>query len=79
MTTPLAADWYPDPLGRHEHRFWDGALWTEHVASAGRQAIDPPVIATSPAPVDNPGRSCRLVSRPDWSARRSLLGRDAVD
>jgi len=27
------AGWYPDPAGRHEHRYWDGARWTEHVAS----------------------------------------------
>jgi uncharacterized protein YxjI len=34
--------WYPDPFGRHETRWWDGARWTEHVASHGRQAVDPP-------------------------------------
>jgi uncharacterized protein YxjI len=34
--------WYPDPFGRHETRWWDGASWTEHVASHGRQAVDPP-------------------------------------
>lgn len=36
------ADWYPDPLGRHEHRYWDGEKWTEHVSSNGSQSIDPP-------------------------------------
>jgi uncharacterized protein YxjI len=36
------ANWYPDPLGRHEHRYWDGAQWTEHVSSHGRQSVDPP-------------------------------------
>jgi len=34
--------WYPDPFGRHESRWWDGGQWTEHVASHGRQAVDPP-------------------------------------
>lgn len=34
--------WYPDPFGRHETRWWDGQRWTEHVASHGRQAVDPP-------------------------------------
>jgi uncharacterized protein YxjI len=34
------ADWYPDPSGRHEHRYWDGSQWTEHVASHGRQSVD---------------------------------------
>ena len=34
--------WYPDPFGRHETRWWDGHQWSEHVASHGRQAVDPP-------------------------------------
>ena len=37
-----AADWYPDPFGRHELRYWDGTAWTEHVASHGRQSTDAP-------------------------------------
>lgn len=39
-STP-APDWYPDPMGRHEYRYWDGATWTDHVASHGRQSADP--------------------------------------
>jgi uncharacterized protein YxjI len=46
------ADWYPDPSGRHEHRYWDGTRWTEHVASHGRQSVDPDVTA-APAPTVN--------------------------
>lgn len=34
------ADWYPDPYGRHELRYWDGATWSDHVSSNGRQATD---------------------------------------
>lgn len=41
-TTDHAPNWYPDPWGRHEHRYFDGSTWTEHVASHGRQAVDPP-------------------------------------
>jgi uncharacterized protein YxjI len=37
--------WLPDPFGRHESRWWDGARWTEHVASHGRQSVDPPTAA----------------------------------
>jgi hypothetical protein len=40
--------WYPDPTTRHELRFWDGARWTEHVVSAGRQQVDP--LTTEPLP-----------------------------
>jgi uncharacterized protein YxjI len=39
-TTPPG--WFPDPLGRHEQRYWDGQQWTEHVVSHGRQSVDPP-------------------------------------
>src|SRR5262245_20825775 len=37
-----APDWYPDPWGRHEHRYFDGRDWTDHVADHGRQSVDPP-------------------------------------
>jgi hypothetical protein len=33
--------WFPDPTGRHDHRWWDGAAWTGHVADAGVAALDP--------------------------------------
>ena len=34
-------DWYPDPTGRHEVRYFDGTTWTEHVANNGLSALDP--------------------------------------
>lgn len=40
-----AADWYPDPGGKHEHRYWDGSQWTDNVADHGRQSVDP-LVAT---------------------------------
>ncbi len=52
MTMP--ADWYPDPSGRHEHRYWDGTGWTEHVASHGRQGTDPDPTPLPPPTVDRP-------------------------
>ncbi|TMK53496.1 MAG: DUF2510 domain-containing protein [Actinobacteria bacterium] len=48
------ADWYPDPSGRHEHRYWDGSRWTEHVASHGRQSVDPDLSSKPPPTVDRP-------------------------
>ncbi len=48
------ADWYPDPSGRHEHRYWDGTQWTEHVASHGRQSVDPDFTSQPPPTVDRP-------------------------
>ena len=37
------ANWYPDPAGRFELRYWKGSAWTEHVSRNGQQSIDPPV------------------------------------
>lgn len=43
--TPSPSDstpaWAPDPHGRHELRYWDGTVWTEHVSSGGVQTTDP--------------------------------------
>ena len=40
---PPPAGWYADPFGRHEARYYNGSVWTEHVASHGRPSTDPPV------------------------------------
>jgi hypothetical protein len=37
----VPAGWLPDPVGRHELRWWDGAVWTEHVSDGGVQGLDP--------------------------------------
>jgi hypothetical protein len=37
--TPAA--WLPDPMKKHEFRYWDGVVWTEHVASGGQASTDP--------------------------------------
>ncbi len=39
-TTP--ANWYPDPTGRNQLRYWDGSTWTEHVSTNGMQGTDSP-------------------------------------
>jgi hypothetical protein len=41
--------WHPDPTGKHDHRWWDGTQWTEHVADAGVAAIDPLDAGGAPA------------------------------
>jgi hypothetical protein len=47
VSTPAA--WHPDPSGKHDHRWWDGERWTEHVADAGQASVDP-LDAAPPAP-----------------------------
>jgi hypothetical protein len=51
MPAHAPAQWLPDPFGRFELRYWDGATWTDHVASGGRQAVDPATArASQPEP-----------------------------
>lgn len=37
----MEADWYIDPLGRFEGRFFDGEAWTDQVSDRGLLAADP--------------------------------------
>jgi hypothetical protein len=39
-----APSWQSDPAGRNEFRYWDGAIWTEHVSTSGEQTTDPAVV-----------------------------------
>ena len=43
-----AASWQPDPFRRHELRFRDGELWTEHVSDRGIAGIDTVPVADLP-------------------------------
>lgn len=43
-------EWLPDPSGRHELRWWDGAQWTEHVSDAGETSTDPEGMEGQPPP-----------------------------
>ncbi len=46
----VVSNWYPDPSGRHEVRYWDGEAWTGHVADGGVPAEDPlPAGGTPPS------------------------------
>lgn len=33
--------WYPDPMGRFDHRYWNGTAWTDSVSRQGIQYDDP--------------------------------------
>lgn len=77
MSAP-AADWYPDPSGRHQHRYWDGQRWTEHVADDGVQAVDPPEGPSAPAQdvaEGSPGRLAGVMDRIDNAATFGDAGR----
>ncbi|MBK5288926.1 MAG: DUF2510 domain-containing protein [Acidimicrobiia bacterium] len=65
MTGDIPAGWYGDPMGRYEHRYWDGSTWTENVASGGQQAVDP--IASVPLASDS-GASAVVAETPATAA-----------
>lgn len=48
------ADWYPDPFGRYEYRFHNGATWTADVSTNGVRYVDPLGAAPSTGPVASP-------------------------
>lgn len=60
------ADWYPDPGGRFELRYFNGSTWTADVSSAGQRFVDPIVETPQsaqqvPAPT-SPSRNGRAIA-----------------
>lgn len=72
MPAHAPAQWLPDPFGRFELRYWDGATWTGHVASGGRQQVDPPVVTPVEAPVRPDPQDAPAGWHPDPSGRHEL-------
>ncbi len=67
--------WYPDPFGRHEHRWYDGYQWTDQVSSNGRQGVDPPVAAHVPtAVVRDPTKTQRDVAKAGMAGQATWQG-----
>ncbi len=77
VTAP-AAGWYPDPLGRHQHRYWDGAAWSPHVADHGVAATDP-LPAGAPAVHQVAGSARPAHDDPDAPAARPAAAGYLVD
>lgn len=47
----LTEDWYPDPSGRFDKRYWNGRAWTFHVGrSADKSTHRDPPTARTPTP-----------------------------
>ncbi len=76
------ASWQPDPTGRHEHRYWDGSGWTDHVADGGvasTDAMDGPALdptVTQPGLGSAPTEAQPVV--PDPTATRSAPPEDTL-
>ena len=43
------ANWYNDPTGRHQYRYWNGTEWTDQVADNQVTSTDPPLMPESTA------------------------------
>jgi hypothetical protein len=39
-TLQIPPNWYPDPSGRAQARYWDGRMWTAHVVRDGVATLD---------------------------------------
>lgn len=61
---PPRADWYPDPTGRYEYRYFNGVTWTADVSRNGVRSVD-----TAPMPVPGTSQPASWVTTP--APRRS--------
>jgi Protein of unknown function (DUF2510) len=43
--------WHPDPTGRHQYRWWDGAAWTDSISDNGVVGTDPLQASAPQTPV----------------------------
>ena len=62
--------WHADPWRRHQSRFFDGHLWTEHVADGGICSVDSTPVAELPRSRPAPARD---------APRQDLLGPRVID
>ncbi len=44
------AGWFPDPLGRYDHRWFNGTTWTADVSVDGVRYVDPRPLPSGPLP-----------------------------
>jgi hypothetical protein len=73
----MPAGWHPDPYRRFEQRYWDGAVWTEHVATQGRSQVDPPTainqIVSSPNRAAPPPVAASTSAETPWDSTTFVL------
>jgi hypothetical protein len=64
MTESTTPGWHRDPSGRHEHRFWDGAGWTDDVSDAGIESKDAVEFSPPADPSNQPTEAVPHVAGP---------------
>lgn len=50
QSTP--SGWFPDPLDRYDHRYFNGTAWTSDVSADGTRYVDP--LGSRPSPTQGP-------------------------
>ncbi len=50
--TATPAGWFPDPLGRYDHRWFNGSAWTADVSVDGGRFVDPSPFSGPVSPAD---------------------------
>ena len=53
--TSTPSGWFPDPLERYDHRYFNGTTWTSDVSSGGQRYVDP--LGTGPGRPAGTGRT----------------------
>jgi Protein of unknown function (DUF2510) len=67
-----AAGWYADPMGRYEHRYYNGREWTADVSGGGRRFVDP--LGITPTPIGPTGGTAATGSRNGAATASMVLG-----
>lgn len=73
-TTP--ANWYPDPTGRNEHRYWDGQAWTDHVSNQGVTGTD--AVQQAPTRLDRVDSALTLGNEADPALIQRMTAGDGT-
>lgn len=82
----VQAGWHPDPSGQFEQRYWDGAVWTEHVFAAGAQTVAPlarsraeaRALASSPTATSAPAQNPLAVEQVSAAVAPAAGGQNAL-
>ena len=71
MTSTPAPGWHPDPMGRFQHRYWDGSRWTGHVSTGGSQTVDPTPLVPPVAPEGERDSTEQVTATPSDEGNRA--------
>ena len=74
-----SAAWYPDPMHRHQWRWWSGVAWTDHISDqgvVGTDALEHPMTTWAP-PTNDPAPAASMFSAAASARRGTPVSRRA--